>query len=174
MAAFAVFLRGVNVGGNRKFSPAAVAKDLAAFDAVNVGAAGTFVVRKAKSAAALRRELAARLPFEAAMAIVPGEALVELGRRNPFPKAPAGDDVRRMVAVLTGDAAKRPKLPMRRPDGGDWQLQLVKHVDPFVLYFWRPDRARMLYTDLVEREFGVPATSRTWNTIEKIRMILEP
>ena len=173
MPAFAVFLRGVNVGGNKKFSPAALAKDLAELEAVNVGAAGTFVMRKAKSEAALKRELAARLPFEAAMAVVPGDALLELCRRDPFPKAPGGDDVRRMLAVLTSDAAKKPKLPMRRPDGQDWQMHLVKHSHPFVLYFWRPDRAHMLYTDLVEREFGVPATSRTWNTIEKIRTILE-
>jgi uncharacterized protein (DUF1697 family) len=172
MVAFVVFLRGVNVGGNKKFSPAALAKDLAALEVVNIGAAGTFVVRKAKSEAAIRRELAARLPFEAAVAVVPAKALTELTRRDPFPKAPGGDDVRRMLSVLTGAAAKKPKLPMRRPDGEDWQLHLVRHAHPFVLYFWRPDPKRMLYTDLVEREFGVPATSRTWNTIEKIRTIL--
>ena len=152
----------------------ALARDLAAFDAVNVGAAGTFVVRRGRSAAALRRELLSRLPFEAGVAIVAADSLLELVRRDPFPKTPAGEDVRRMAAVLTAEPLKRPTLPMRRPDGKDWQLHLVKHADPFVLYFWRPDRARMLYTDLVEREFGVPATSRTWNTIEKIRTILEP
>lgn len=174
MSSFVVFLRGVNVGGNKKFSPAALAKDLAALDVVNVGAAGTFVVRKGKSAAALKKEFAARLPFEAGIAIVPGEEVASLVDRRPFPKDPPGGDVRRMLAVLTGPPAKKPKLPLRRPDGDDWQMHLASFVPagPFVLYFWRPDRARMLYTDVVDREFGVLATSRTWNTIEKIRSIL--
>lgn len=41
-----VFLRGVNVGGHKAFQPSAVARDLADLDVVNIGAAGTFVVRK--------------------------------------------------------------------------------------------------------------------------------
>jgi uncharacterized protein (DUF1697 family) len=178
LSAFAVFLRGVNVGGNKKFSPAALAKELAAeaaVEVVNVGAAGTYVVRKGKkatTAAALRRAIAAKLPFEAGIAIVPGDALVRFVDRDPFPKAPPGDDVRRMLAVLTTDPAKKPKLPLRRPDGADWQMHLVAFSNPFIPYFWRPDRAKMLYTDVVDREFGVPATSRSWNTIEKIRSIL--
>jgi uncharacterized protein (DUF1697 family) len=174
LSAFVVFLRGVNVGGNKKFSPAALARDLSHLDVTNVGAAGTFVVRRGKSAAALRKTLAERLPFEAHAAIVPADALVALADDPRFPKDPPGDDVRRMLAVLTGEPEKTPRLPLRRPDGDDWQMRLVRFVPagPFVLYLWRPDRARMLYTDIVEREFGVPATTRTWNTIEKIRTIL--
>ena len=44
--ALIVFLRGINVGGHRTFRPSMLARDLAAYDAVNVGAAGTLVVRK--------------------------------------------------------------------------------------------------------------------------------
>jgi uncharacterized protein (DUF1697 family) len=180
VSSFAVFLRGVNVGGNKKFSPAALAKELAAvggLDVANVGAAGTFVVRKGKktaTASALRRFFAAKLPFEAGIAIVPGPDLVELVDSSPFPKARGGDgdDVRRMLAVLTAAATKKPKLPLRRPDGPDWQMHLVRSSGAFVPYLWRPIPGKMLYTDVVDREFGVPATSRSWNTIEKIRGIL--
>jgi len=63
LSSFVVFLRGVNVGGNKKFSPAALAKDLSHLDVTNVGAAGTFVVRRAKSAAAVRKAIAEKLPF---------------------------------------------------------------------------------------------------------------
>jgi len=173
---FVVFLRGVNVGGNKKFSPAALAKDLSHLDVTNVGAAGTFVVRRAKSAAAVRKAIAEKLPFEAHAAIVPADDLVSLADDPRFPKDPSGDDIRPMLAILAKEPAKTPRLPLRRPDGDDWQMRLVRFVasGPFVLYLWRPDRARMLYTDIVEREFGVPATSRTWKTIEKIRTILGP
>ena len=37
--ALVVFLRGVNVGGHRTFKPAALVKQLAHLDAVNIGAA---------------------------------------------------------------------------------------------------------------------------------------
>ncbi len=53
--AVVVFLRGVNVGGHRTFRPSLLAKELHDYDVVNVGAAGTFVVRKpGRSQAALR------------------------------------------------------------------------------------------------------------------------
>ena len=63
-----VFLRAANVGGRNVFKPAQLARDLAHLDVVNVGAAGTFVVRGKASAAAVRREILERLPFEPTMA----------------------------------------------------------------------------------------------------------
>jgi uncharacterized protein (DUF1697 family) len=38
-----VFLRAVNVGGTNRCQPALIAKQLAKFDIVNIGAVGTFV-----------------------------------------------------------------------------------------------------------------------------------
>ena len=46
-----VFFRGINVGGHRTFRASILARELAAYDGVNVGAAGTFVVRKPGSRA---------------------------------------------------------------------------------------------------------------------------
>jgi hypothetical protein len=44
--ALVVFIRGVNVGGHRTFRPSVLARGLSDYGVVNVGAAGTFVVRK--------------------------------------------------------------------------------------------------------------------------------
>jgi len=41
-----VFLRAVNVGGTNRCQPASIAKELAKFGIVNIGAVGTFVVRE--------------------------------------------------------------------------------------------------------------------------------
>ncbi|MHB8838062.1 MAG: hypothetical protein ACYC7F_03830, partial [Gemmatimonadaceae bacterium] len=62
--ALVVFLRGVNVGGHRTFRPTALVKRLAHLDVVNIGAAGTFVVRGRVTRARLRTEFARELPFE--------------------------------------------------------------------------------------------------------------
>ena len=51
--ALVAFLRGVNVGGHKSFRPSVLAAELADFDVVNIGAAGTFVARKPVSQAKL-------------------------------------------------------------------------------------------------------------------------
>jgi hypothetical protein len=56
--ALVVLLRGVNVGGHRTFRPAALAAQLAHLDTVNIGAAGTFVIRKRIGRGDVRTEFA--------------------------------------------------------------------------------------------------------------------
>ncbi len=59
-----VFLRAVNVGGTNRCQPALIAKQLAKFDIVNIGAVGTFVVREDVSESVLRAAIARKLPFK--------------------------------------------------------------------------------------------------------------
>ena len=60
--ALVVLLRGVNVGGHRKFRPTTLTEELQHLDAVSIGAAGTFVIRQPISRAQLRVELNAGFP----------------------------------------------------------------------------------------------------------------
>lgn len=93
--ALVVFLRGVNVGGHRTFRPSVLARELSHYDVVNVGAAGTFVVRKPGSRAKFRAALLRKLPFEAEVILCDGRDLVRLETENPFdPKSYAADVVR--------------------------------------------------------------------------------
>src|SRR5213595_2123968 len=78
--ALVVFLRGVNVGGHRTFRPSILARELSDYDVVNVGAAGTFVVRRPGSRAKFRAALLRKLPFETVVVAV----------RRPR-SSPAGD-----------------------------------------------------------------------------------
>ncbi len=50
-----VFLRAVNVGKANRCQPAQIAKELAKFGFVNLGAVGTFVVREDVSESVLRK-----------------------------------------------------------------------------------------------------------------------
>ncbi|MEO8431373.1 MAG: DUF1697 domain-containing protein [Acidobacteriota bacterium] len=173
MAAFVVFLKGVNVGGNRKFSPAAVARDMADLGMVNVGAAGTFVARRAAGAGALRAELSRRLPFEAVAMTCTGRELLDLVRVDPFASRPAdGGDAREMVTVLEGSPKTLPRLPLRRPAGPAWQIEYFLVIRRFALAYWRPVPGRLLYIDAL-KDLGVDGTTRTWKTILKIRDILD-
>ena len=171
--AVVVFMRGVNVGGRRKFRPAALAKELSAFDVVNVGAAGTFVVRKSVRQATLRAELNRRLPFEAEVMICPGRDVIALVSTDPFPREAEAEGVRRFVSVLAKRPRTTPDLPIRRPEKGEWQVQVVELRDRFALSLWRHLEKAVVYpNEVVERELAVRATTRNWDTISKICDIL--
>ena len=90
-----VFFRAVNVGGHQKFQPGKLAKELAAFGVVNIGAAGTFVMRENVSETKLRGEVLRRLPFEPELMICPARDVLALARGNWFADAPAGKDLGR-------------------------------------------------------------------------------
>jgi hypothetical protein len=80
--ALIVFLRGINVGGHRTFRPSVLARDLAAYDVANVGAAGTLVVRKPVSRTKFLAELRRKLPFEAAVSFCDALGTTLLGGNN--------------------------------------------------------------------------------------------
>src|ERR1051325_9116384 len=84
--ALVVFMRAVNVGGYQKFQPAELAKKQAGLDVVNIGAAGTFVVRAQIAEKTLRKKILAEMGFEPAMMVVSADDLIELVKAKPFGK----------------------------------------------------------------------------------------
>ncbi len=129
--ALVVFLRGVNVGGHRTFRPSLVANQLSDFDVVNVGAAGTFVVRNRISQAKLRAELLRRLPFEAEVVICKGNDVLDLASGNPFAGQPTGPKIVRFVSILAKRGQPLPSTPLSLPSGGDWSLKILAMKDRF-------------------------------------------
>ena len=171
--ALVVFLRGANVGGHRKFQPAALAKEMAHFGVVNIGAAGTFVAKKPVGAAAFRAELARRLPFETEIMVCPASEILALAKDDPFSDPPAGKDLRRLVTVLAKAPKTLPKLPIRRPEGKSWQVDFFGITGRFAFTFWRPDQKPQIYPNaVVEKVLGVPGTTRSWSAIEAACLVL--
>ncbi len=170
--ALVVFLRGVNVGGYRTFRPAVLAKELDHLGAVNIGAAGTFVFRRPVTAAELRAELASRLPFEAQMAICQGRDLARLIASDPFSEGQEPKEIIRFVAVLCARPRSKPELPASFPSAAKWVMQLLGRQGPFVFGRYRRQMNAIRYLDSVDDLFGVPATTRNWNTIQAIGKVL--
>ena len=117
--ALVVFLRGVNVGGHRAFRPSLLARALRSYDVVNVGAAGTFVVRKPGSRAKFRAALRRNLPFDTMVVMCDGRDLARLALENPFGTKPPGPGVVRFVSILSKVGRVRPPFPSRFPPAGD-------------------------------------------------------
>jgi uncharacterized protein (DUF1697 family) len=76
-----VFLRAVNVGKANRCQPALIAKQLAKFSVVNIGAVGTFVVGENVSESALRVAFARKLPFKCEIMICPARDIIKLVRQ---------------------------------------------------------------------------------------------
>lgn len=167
-----VFMRGVNVGGHKRFRPAAFAKELSAFDVVNIGAAGTFVVHKTVSQATLRTELLRRLPFKTELMICRARDLVDLASTDPFPREALVKGVRRFVSVLARRPRTMPQFPLSHPAKA-WQVKVVGLRGRFALSLWRRlGRAIVYPNEVVEKELAITATTRNWDTISKIHDIL--
>jgi uncharacterized protein (DUF1697 family) len=171
--ALVVFLRGVNVGGHRTFRPSLLANELSDFDLVNVGAAGTFVVRKRTSEARLRAELAKRLPFETEVVICKGDEILELKSANPFAGQLAGPKITWFVSILAKPGRPLPSTPLSLPSEGEWLLKILEIKDRFVLGLYRREMKAIRYLGQLDKLLGVPVTTRNWNTITAIAKILQ-
>ena len=130
-----VFLRGVNVGRNNRCQPAAIAKELAKFDVVNVGAAGTFVVRKPIGRAKLRREFQRRLRFETVAIICSAKEVLELESAASWESCES--DIVRFVGILAKRRRALPELPFNLPPGGDWLVRLLAVQGRFAFGLYR-------------------------------------
>jgi uncharacterized protein (DUF1697 family) len=170
--ALVVLLKGLNVGGHRTFRPSTLAAHLVHLGAVNIGAAGTLVIRRPVRRAQLRVAVARRLPFDAEMVICQGREIVELVSQNPFADQPARPDIVRFVSVLTRTPRSTPSLPMTFPSRGKWLLKILGRDNRFVLGLYRRHMKVIGYLGTLDRLFGVPATTRNWNTITAIARVL--
>jgi uncharacterized protein (DUF1697 family) len=117
--ALVVFLRGINVGGHRTFRPRVLARELGAYDVVNVGAAGTLVVRKPGSRLKFFAELRSKLPFEAKVACCDGRDLVRLEKENPFGSEPSRPEVVRFLSILSKAGRGKVSFPIALPEDGE-------------------------------------------------------
>lgn len=170
--ALVVLLRGVNVGGHRTFRPSVLAGQLKHLDAVNIGAAGTFVVRRPVSDAELRAELARRLPFDTEIAIFHGREVAALLSRDFFSDHAVRPDLIRFVSVLTRSPRSAPSMPMSLPSSGAWLVRILAREGRFVVGVYRRQMKAIGHLGALDRVFGVPATTRNWNTLTQIAAVL--
>ncbi len=171
-----VFLRGINVGGANLCKPAQLAKQLAKLDIVNIGAVGTFVVRNDVAEPVLRKKFAVQLAktfgIKCEVMIVPARDVLKLAAKDPFARQPSGPDITRFVSVMHKRPAKLPAIPLNLPSNKEWLLKIVAVPNRFVVGIYRREMKAIGYLGKIEKIFGVPATTRSWNTFEKVLKVL--
>ncbi len=168
-----VLLRGINVGGHRTFRPSMLARDLAAYDVVNVGAAGTFVVRKPRSRTKFLSELRRRLPFEAVVASCDASDLIQLEMENPFATEPSHPDIVRFVSILSRASPGKTSLPIEFPGAGEWFVRIIGSRNRLLFGVYRRHMRTIGYLGEIDKLFGVPATTRSWSTMLSVLRIVK-
>lgn len=174
--ALVVLLRGLNVGGHRRFRPSRLAAQLRHLDAVNIGAAGTLVIRRPIARGELREAVARRLPLDAEIMICQGREIVRLLSREFFSGYPARPDIVRFVSILARRPHSRstPRLPLTLPSHGTWLLKVLAREGPFLVGLYRRRMKVIGYLGRLDQLFGAPVTTRGWTTIEAIARVLIP
>jgi uncharacterized protein (DUF1697 family) len=171
--ALVVFIRGINVGGSRRFRPSLLAGELSDHDVVSVGAAGTFVVRKPGPRAKFVAELRRKLPFAADIALCDGSDLIRFEKGDPFESEPSRPDLVRFVSILSKAGRATPSLPITLPPEGEWFVRVIGVKNGFVFGVYRRHMKTIGYLGRIDELFGAPASTRNWNTVLAVVRILK-
>jgi uncharacterized protein (DUF1697 family) len=170
--ALVVFLRGVNVGGHRIFRPTKLGEALKHLGCINIGAAGTLVIRNPMTQAQARAQVARVLPFVAEIVVCQGREIVNLMSENPYLGQSVRPDVVRFVSVLSQRPRLTPSTPMQFPSSGQWLMKILERRNRFVIGMYRRHMNVIGYLGALDRLYGVSVTTRNWNTIAKIAGVL--
>ena len=171
--ALVVLLRGLNVGGHRRFRPRQLAETLRHLGAVNIGAAGTLVIRKPVGRAALRAAIARALPFDAEVMICDEREIAALLLRDPLAGQPVRPDLVRFFSVLSRRPRTKPPLPIAIPAAGPWLVKVLGFEGRLVFGIYRRQMKVIGQLAQLDRIFGVPATTRSWTTLVAIGKVVD-
>jgi hypothetical protein len=132
---------------------------------VNVGAAGTFVVRKPGALATFRAELLRNLPFETEVVVCNARDLIRLEMENPFPTRRPRPDLVRFVSILAKPSRATVAIPITLPPRGEWLVRVIASKGRFVFGMYRRRMKTIGCLRQMDKLFGAPATTRNWSTI---------
>lgn len=168
-----VLLRGVNVGGHRVFRPKQVAEKLKRLDVVNIGAAGTFIVRKKATQAEVRKAFSNELPFDTGIVLCPGTEIEELIANDPFVRQKKGREIVRFVSILARKPKQEPGYPFAVPLADRWLVKLIGRRGRYVFGVYRRTMKTIRYLGSTDKLFDTTVTTRNWNTIQAIGKALQ-
>jgi hypothetical protein len=140
--------------------------------AINIGAAGTLVIRHPMTRAQARAEVARILPFVAEIVVCQGREILNLLSQDPFRGQSVRPDVVRFVSVLSQRPRLAPSTPMQFPSSGRWLMKILARRNRFVIGMYRRHMKVIGYLGALDRLYGVSVTTRNWNTIAAIGRVL--
>ncbi|HZS46187.1 MAG TPA: DUF1697 domain-containing protein [Blastocatellia bacterium] len=174
MTGYIAFLRGINVGGHKIVKM----EDLnAVFLSCGLKKVKTFiqsgnVIFEASSTNSstltkkIEKSLQKSLGYDVPVLLRTISELAELVKSDPFKKIKVAADAGKYVTFLAEEPKSKPSLPFFSPKK-DVEVFYMRGLDIFCLAY-KIDGKSGFPNAIVEKQFGVSATTRNWNTISKI------
>jgi len=105
--------------------------------------------------------------------ICEGRDIVRLMSHTHFATQSWRPDIVRFISVLSQRPRSAPPMPLCFPSSGKWLLKILARDGRFVFGLYRRHMKVISYLGKFDRIFGVPATTRNWNTIAAIAKVLD-
>ena len=165
-----LLLRAVNVGGHAVVRSTEIAEKLSRFDVASVGAAGSFIARQPPRDDVLRAAVRKAVGFDTGIMLMSESDARRLLTEGPPEWRAPPNGTRRFVTLLAGSPTREPSYPLVVPSSGSWELKVVGRLGSAVLTVRRiPAGEPQAYPNpIVEKAFGMPATTRGLDTIEAL------
>jgi uncharacterized protein (DUF1697 family) len=178
VTAFVALLRAVNVGGTGLIKMAdlkAVCEDLGFSEVKTLLQSGNVVFKAKGSDKSVAKKLGDAIEkshgFRPAIVVRTGDEIADAMKRNPF-KAEEKSDPAHLVVVFAADTPT---------SGAKERIAAVKvaterlHLSGRELhaYYASGQGTSKVTNAVLERALGVPATARNWNTVTKLKAIVE-
>ena len=177
MKTYIALFRGINVGGNSILPMkelVAVLESLGVQDIKTYIQSGNVIFRsKAADTAQLARKIGAAIrkshAFEPQVLLLDSAVLDKVIKENPYPEAEAAPNTLHVNFL----AAIPPKPDLKALEKIRAESERF-HLAGDVLYLHAPDGiGRSKLAASMERLIGVPMTSRNWNTVRKLKELME-
>jgi len=176
MTGYVALLRGINLGKRSVKMDAlrTLFEELGYRDVRTLQAAGNVIFHASskdskKLRGALEAQFAEAFGFSSDVVVRSAAEIAALVKSAPFKKVKAEAGVRTHITFLNDGAKNKTKLPYSDLDGGfDVYAATAGHL-ACVVY---PKTSSLDLMDFLGKEFGDEATTRTWNTVQKINELL--
>lgn len=172
---YAAFLRGINVGGNKKVPMTELKKCLEKLGFKNVKTllnSGNVVFETDKTKPdVLRKKIEAELKrtfgFEVSTIIRSLDELQKLIDSDPFKGIKVTPATRLYITFLSEKPTTKLKLPYTSPDR-NFKILQASNTEVYSWLVVTADRGSVDAMGILEKEYGKNVTTRNWNTVKKL------
>jgi len=175
MLKYVALLRGINVGGKKLIKMEDLSRVFAGSGFKNVRTfiqSGNVIFDAAENnpdvlAKKIEKRLHKSLGQEVTVIVRTIAELEDILKRNPFKRIKPGTDVMMFVTFFSAEPNTRPKLPLISfPE--NLEVFAIRDRAAFILASRKKHGWFGFPNNFIEKQLGVPATTRNWTTVRKI------
>src|SRR5437660_8305648 len=175
MTRYVAFLRGINVGGKKLIKMEELRRVIESLDFKNVQ---TFIqsgnvifesreINREDLTTKIEKKLLKAFGHQVAVVLQTIAELEAILKLDPFRKIKPGADVMRFVAFLAAEPAVKAKLPLVSSTE-KLEVLAIKNRAALILCYRKPNGFFSFPNSFFEKHFRVTATTRNWNTVQRI------